>query len=590
MAFRTTIGAGIRAGIAAGLLFAATPAQAQDAASQLTAQGWTAEQQAQYYTLDQGSRMIPLSWLQALKQADHKTPFLADSLKRYGYLPDPNSKIAGLPVGFSTAHDGGSGAVVGMTCAACHTREIRVNGTPTRIDGGPAIADFFTFMLDLDAAVAYALGDGWVEFAQAVPEPRNKAKLRQQVLEWAIPFHTLMSTALSGTPWGLARLDAVSMIYNRLTGLDVGDKKNNYLIPANIQPAIAPVRYPFLWNAGRQDKTQWPGFTNQTEVLAPLGRNIGEVFGVFGHFNPVKSEWHPILGVNYWHNNSVQIINLKILEDLITVLKPPAFPGKIDQAKATRGLQVYNAECLDCHALPTSTERASWKTPVQNVGTDGTEWVVMGRQANPGALTGASLGILDPNSKPLKNPSASIDILQTAVQGTILQHLLPALQPVEMAGGNIIRAVVKDAENAADALNTMEFLKNRGITAQDVAASKDAPKPPTAICDTGYSPPCYESRVLYGVWAAAPYLHNGSVPTLWDLLMPAAQRPAAFEVGADYDVVNVGLATTQTGLKSVMKTTGCENTGSGNSRCGHEFGTTLSNEDKWALVEFLKKL
>ncbi|WP_431854433.1 di-heme-cytochrome C peroxidase [Azospirillum sp.] len=587
MVFRTIMGVGVAVG-----LLAATAAHAQDAAAQSNAQkpnaqGWTPAQQAQYYTEDQGSRMIPLRWLQALKQRDRKTPFLADSLQRYGYLPNMASAVAGLPVGFNATNGNRNDSVIGMTCAACHTRDLRINGQTLRIDGGPAITDFFAFMVDLDDAVTYALGPGWVEFAQAVPEPRNKAQLRKQVLEWAIPFHTLMSKALTGTPWGLARLDAVSMIYNRLTGLDLGPKQANYLIPENIQPAIAPVRYPFLWNAGRQNKTQWPGFTDQTSVLAPLGRNIGEVFGVFGQFNPVKSEWHPILGVNYWNNNSVQMTGLKILEDLITTLKPPPFPGAIDQTKVNRGLQLYNAECLGCHALPTGTARASWNTPIQNVGTDGTEWLVLPRTANPGVLTGASLPKeLDPTSAPLANPSPSIAILQTSVMGSILQHLLPALQPTDVSLKNV----------DADALNTMQFFKNRGIDAQTATAAAatanaaDKPQSSGTFCDVGYSPPCYESRVLYGIWSAAPYLHNGSVPTLWDLLTPAAQRPATFEIGADYDAVNVGLAKTQTGLKTVMKTTGCEDLKSGNSRCGHEFGTTLSDADKWALVEFLKGL
>lgn len=580
MIFRTIMGIGV----AAGLLAAATSAGAQDVAATPNAQGWTPAQQARYYTEDQGSRMIPLSWLQALKQRDRTTPFLADSLQRYGYLPNLASPIAGLPVGFHATEGGGKNSVVGMTCASCHTRDVRVNGTPVRIDGGPAITDFFAFMIDLDDAVAYALGKGWVEFAQAVPDPKNKAKLRKDVQEWYTPFHTLMKTALSGSPWGLARLDAVSMIYNRLTGLDLGPKKVNYLIPSNIQPAIAPVRYPFLWNAGRQNKTQWPGFTDQTNPLAPLGRNIGEVFGVFGTFNPVKSVWHPILKVNYWNNNSVQIVGLKILEDLITDLKPPPFPGKINQSKSDQGYRIYMAECAGCHTLPTGTARASWNTPIQNVGTDGTEWGVMARTANPGVLTGASLPKeLDPGSAPLANPSPSIAILQTSVMGTIFQHLLPALQPVDPSLQNV----------ESDVLNDIQFFKARGIdpqaalTTQKMAAT---PTPSGTFCDAGYKPPCYESRVLYGIWAAAPYLHNGSVPTLWDLLMPAAQRPAAFEIGSDYDVVNVGLAKAQTGLKTVMQTTGCDNLTSGNSRCGHEFGTTLSNDEKWALVEFLKGL
>jgi hypothetical protein len=98
--------------------------------------------------------MIPLDWLRALKQANGQ-PFLADSLSRYGYLPNP-SNPNGLPVGFTAS--GPTGAqTVGMTCSACHTRQINVGDTNYRIDGGPAIVDFQSLLSDLDAAVGNVL-------------------------------------------------------------------------------------------------------------------------------------------------------------------------------------------------------------------------------------------------------------------------------------------------------------------------------------------------------------------------------------------------------------------------------------------------
>ena len=51
-----------------------------------------------------------------------------------------------------------------------------------------------------------------------------------------------------------------------------------------------------------------------------------------------------------------------------------------------------------------------------------------------------------------------------------------------------------------------------------------------------------KGRALNGIWATAPYLHNGSVPTLYDLLLPAADRPKKFRVGSrELDVKKVGL-------------------------------------------------
>src|SRR5262249_2735281 len=56
--------------------------------------------------------------------------------------------------------------------------------------------------------------------------------------------------------------------------------------------------------------------------------------------------------------------------------------------------------------------------------------------------------------------------------------------------------------------------------------------------------PLYRARPVDGVWATAPYLHNGSVPTLMDMLMPQDERPKAFCVGSrQFDPVKVGLRT-----------------------------------------------
>ena len=51
----------------------------------------------------------------------------------------------------------------------------------------------------------------------------------------------------------------------------------------------------------------------------------------------------------------------------------------------------------------------------------------------------------------------------------------------------------------------------------------------------------YRSKTLKGIWATAPYLHNGSVPTLYDLLLSAEQRPKSFRLGTkEYDPVKLG--------------------------------------------------
>jgi mono/diheme cytochrome c family protein len=99
----------------------------------------------------------------------------------------------------------------------------------------------------------------------------------------------------------------------------------------------------------------------------------------------------------------------------------------------------------------------------------------------------------------------------------------------------------------------------------------------------------YANTPLDGVWARAPYLHNGSVPTLWDLLMPVEKRPAEFYSGYDvYDPKNVGFITSGPDAEHVgFKYEVCM---PGNSNVGHTFGIELKDAEKWDLIEFMKTL
>lgn len=100
----------------------------------------------------------------------------------------------------------------------------------------------------------------------------------------------------------------------------------------------------------------------------------------------------------------------------------------------------------------------------------------------------------------------------------------------------------------------------------------------------GYNPP-----FLDGIWLRAPYLHHGSVPTLSDLLKPAAERPKVFWRGYDlYDPVNVGFVTQGPDAQRVGTRYDVTTKGGGNQ--GHEMGTDLPAGDKAALLEYLKTL
>ena len=105
----------------------------------------------------------------------------------------------------------------------------------------------------------------------------------------------------------------------------------------------------------------------------------------------------------------------------------------------------------------------------------------------------------------------------------------------------------------------------------------------------------YVAPPLTGIWASAPYLHNGSVPTLAGLLSPA-QRPVRFQVGGhalDYAAVGLRLeadGSYPTGYRPFSRPAWLDTREPGRSSAGHRFGETLAPEDKAALIEFLKQL
>jgi hypothetical protein len=127
----------------------------------------------------------------------------------------------------------------------------------------------------------------------------------------------------------------------------------------------------------------------------------------------------------------------------------------------------------------------------------------------------------------------------------------------------------------------------------------------------------YVAVQLDGIWLRGPYLHNGSVPTLRDLLNPAAERPKVFCRG--YDVIdrdNVGFISDRRVDASCEVEDPPEKPGRwdqpgapglrnewplpriwryrvrerGNGNAGHEYGTRLPAADKGALIEYLKTL
>jgi mono/diheme cytochrome c family protein len=583
-------------------------------------QGWSQADRDYWYEQTQGSRLIPYKWAQALEVAGGgATFFTAANLARYGYLSPESTSLSKLPVGFAIDKQDDRGLTitglrwerdqannapwVGMNCAACHTAELQVNGRPVRVDGGPTLGDFETMIEDLDTALVATYDDParFARFASAVigDKARNPddARMLKDALKRLIEWEAIVARmnhggadAAPGPRYGNGRLDAIGHIYVK-AALFSGTQNS-----ANVSDA--PVSYPFIWNTSQSDVVQWNGMvTNQPIKPIPggqpfdygaLGRNAGEVTGVFGD---VKIRPRPGLG---GFVSSVQVQRLAELERVLARLRPPAWPaaaGKVDigaGSKVALGRAVFDREgCGDCHThLDPGDVTTKFKAKVSLFqpgvpgntppGTD--PWMACNAylyQMATSKLQGTPRGLV--SGTPLGPVEPTAAVLETIVKGQLANRK-----------GDVIAAGVKAIFNAAPAPRpeppTAGFVDPADERAGRLAKCMNEPSRLLG----------YKARPLTGIWATAPYLHNGSVPTLYDLLLPPAQRPARFYVGTRrFDPVKVGYATEKAADNGfAFETRDSEGQPvPGNDNAGHDYGNArLSEGDRWALVEYLKTL
>lgn len=521
-------------------------------------QGWSAKERRAFYTTAQGSQVMPLSWFKALERADGREAFLADGLARHGYLPNPPSpgNPSGLPVGFTVDRDGRR-RWLGLTCAACHTGQIEYQGTRIRIDGGAASsADIHALFVEIEKALVVTVADRdgarYRRFSKRVLRRYSKARadaLFARVTAFLEGWRAFLRDSSADTPWGPGRLDGFGMTFNRIAAIGLG-------IPGNSAPPDGAVSYPFLWGASWHDRTQWNGSVVSDTDLGRLGRNVGEVLGVFGKFRARK----PSPGHRYYRTTAKRD-NLVALEELIKRLQAPQWPeeilGPIDRSRAERGAILYERHCSSCHPVvprdaPPTIRRVEM-TPVIELGTDPTAaWNICSRTVDPGRLQGAFLNAA--LGAPLPDPVPSLTLLRHLVAGAIL------------APGDGVS----------------------GAAAAGRGSRPDSAGAPAGLdCGPDSSLMRYKARHLDGVWATAPYLHNGSVPSLHALLLPPEERPARFHVGDPaFDARRVGLLGAPSSRSRLFDTTL-----PGNRATGHTYGTReLTVEQRRALVEYLKTL
>jgi mono/diheme cytochrome c family protein len=515
----------------------------------LLEQGWTPELIRTWYWKPQGSQLVPYDWFLALEQVGNDKPFRADDvIDRFRYLPEAPgpSNPDGLPVGFAKGADDQGRAWLGFTCAACHTGQVEYKGKRVRIEGGPALGDLATLRDEMIAAFKANLDDEakFARFASKVlgkdAAPEKAKALRDEVQTFFDAMVKREERSRPRYPEGFGRVDAYTILRNEMTGTVAGE-------PANYRAPVAPVSYPFLWGAPKLEWVQWNG-----SVQNAIARNDGEVLIAFGHADATVKD------NNVSIRSTGKIRNLVDLEEWTKTLAPPRWPeevlGAIDRNKARKGGEVYRkAGCATCHAdkppYPETPPNKFGKTFTKVVRTPLAELKTDPTMAENFLSGTAKAGKFAP-------------LFQGATE-------VPAWQMVSMG---LVKLIEGDLPAAG--LSTEEML----------LASGD--RDPNAPIPTPADLMAYKSGPLAGIWATAPYLHNGSVSSLYQLLLPSDQRPKGFYVGSrQFDPKNVGFESTKSPGGFEFRT---EVPGNGNS--GHDYGTTLPEDDRRALVEYLKTL
>lgn len=500
---------------------------------------------------------------------------------------------------------------IGLTCAACHTGHLEFNGVSLRIDGAPAVTDLGKFRETLGLALVYAkyVPFRFGRFADRVLGPdrtdEQTAQLKQafdNLLQKGGQLKEITDPVFeNNVEEGFTRLDALNRIGNQvffqdLLALDQGHSE----ALSNLAPITAPVSFPYIWD------TSWFAWVQyDASILQPMVRNAGEALGVSAMVNLTKPG--PDL-----YRSLVQVDGLYEMEQLLagentwpsddekpsfSGLRPPQWPedvlGAIDPAKSAKGEELYREICQGCHLPPVNgyagqrQDVTFWDPMFWTEPNRAGERYLRFTKYRKGARF-ANLVAIDYVGT---DPAQASVMVERKVK--LPEHLAIDPSAVECRGTN--GAIVTETSFAAALAVVVEKTTEKWYDDHDI-------DPATRERMNGYRRNCiqgemyYKARPLNGVWATAPFLHNGSVPNLHELLSPAEERSETFYLGSRlFDPEKVGYVT-----EAIAGGFELDTTKPGNSNKGHEFkdaplgngtiGRLLAPDEREALIEYLKTL
>ena len=557
---------------------------------------WSPERRERYYQTSQGSLVMPYAWFRALELRTGREMFSAPEVQaRYGLLPDndPVYNPDQLPVGIvkNVVEDPyvdllGEGQKVwaSISCAACHTGQLVYRGTAFRIDGGQSFWNFDQWSADLvfSLMITSSVPSRFERFCSRVYghgehggcSTDEKVELRKSIKRYfdsdlimnavnAIFNHTYLSTE------GFTRTAALGRGVNGEFGpLDY----------RNVNQNSGPVSFPPLWFTHDYDWVQ-----SVTAIGQPLGRNVTEAWGVSVRVE-LKDEKTRFA-------TTAQISDMFWMETMIGILPPPKWPasilGNVDRARAERGRALY-WDAVWPNALPAKDAELPESAkdfiagPNPNRPTNGycARCHAPAFQVNPDKFGRRYLQLplyrmevmgTDPDDAKQFNARQVHTSYLAPIYGN--QQVVGIGTALQVSIGGILDRWFNEHSVPAACRDTMEGYRPNEFRA----------------------PVAYPARPLDGYWSTGPFLHNGSVRTIYELLSPVEQRAKSFYIGSrEFDPGRLGYSDNKVEGAFLFDTSK-----PGNSRTGHEFrdappntpgviGPYLKPEERLDIIEYMK--
>ena len=594
-------------------------------------QGWCDEQRQDYYRIPQGTDFFGLQydWMASLEKPFGKKPLISrEYMQRLGYIYDPAAKPNkdnpyDLPVGLTWHYAKDSkDKIFDVTCAACHSTQLTYEGTAIVIDGGPgghAIPSLqptqFLANSIISLLVTYINPFKFARFSRKVlkdvPEQEYAAeKKRLRKATWKTIKLALVyaryNLFLYPTEEGYGRTDGLGRIANTVFG--------DYMTPKNYKIADAPVNYPHLWDIWAFDWVQWMGSVRQA-----MARNVNEAMGTRAWINLKHS--------GDLYENTVLMPEVHCIETNLQHLKPPTWPtdlfGEIDVKLKQQGEKIFKETCATCHG-PFKRMAVNGIIDYQQTGKnhkcttchgpfmtgedgrlielidppkdhpdvqiEGGSWLgnAKPRYADQSERGGYWEMIHIPLSYIGTDPTSAMNMINNKFDLSSLAELVKENQQ----NGSILKTpkqkgiqdVTKTgfAEGLKFVGGELRYKQYREWGLMDEKGYKPKPERKDAVHDLdGFGEVdlpvawrAYRPRPLEAVWATAPFLHNGSVPSIYQMLLPADERDQVFYLGRkEYDPKTLGLKVGK--YKGAFKLDTSE---IGNSNLGHEFNDGLCGD------------